>query len=134
MSKSPNKNNIHNININNHSPSKRKNKKKSSTNSLPSSSSNNNVCLNCESENTLPNTPSTVNSKKENRKSQISKIKKEYIYGKHVSFKKNYLQVILVESYKKYNLENTCEDPSGNGNVQSGNTRNNKVHCKCNIF
>ena len=90
---------------------------------------------NSDSENTLPNTPPKQNPKRDNRRrsprhNDKSKLKH---HPKHVSFKSNFLQVIQVESYKQYNSENTCDDPSYNVNNR-GSNRNGKVHCKCSIF
>ena len=80
-----------------------------------------------DSENTLPNTPPKSNSKRDTYKTSPKR------HPKHVSFKFNFLQVIPVESYKKYNSENTCDEPSYNVNNR-GNNRNGKVHCKCSTF
>ena len=92
---------------------------------------------NSDSENTLPNTPPKPTPKRDTRKRSPrhndNKSHKLKPHPKRVSFKPNFLQVIQVESYKQYNSENTCDDPSYNVNNR-GSNRNGKVHCKCSIF
>lgn len=129
------------INPNVHSSSKQNvNKNSSSTISQDKNDNNhNNYDIHSDSENTLPNTPpkEISNNKKLQRNPIYTKIKSKQL-SKHVSFEKTYLQIIEVESYKKYNLENTCEDPIVNINnsqtTRNNDTRNNKTHCKCNIY
>ena len=128
------------INPNVHSFSKQKvNKNLSSTISKDKNDNNhNNYDIHSNSENTLPNTPpkEISNNKKFQRNPIYTKIKSKQCL-KRVSFEKKYLQIIEVESYKKYNLENTCEDPMDNINnnqTRNNDTRNNKTHCKCNIY
>jgi hypothetical protein len=122
MNKYQHKNNLNNS----YTLSKRNYNKKPSTNSHHSDN---------ESDNTLPTTPTTSSSRKESKRCHKQGKYKSKRGVKRVSFKKNYLQVINVESYKKYNFENTCDEPLNDGisNVK-GSNRNNKVHCKCNIF
>lgn len=118
----------HRNNLNNsYTLSKRNYNKKSSTNSYHSDNESDN--------NTLPTTPTTSSSRKDSKRYHKQGKHNSKRGVKRVSFKKNYLQVINVESYKKYNFENTCDEPLNDGisNVK-GSNRNNKVHCKCNIF
>jgi len=49
--------------------------------------------------------------------------------AKKVTFKKN-ISIVKIESWKKYNLENTIEEQPGNENVKYKKN----VHCKCIIF
>ena len=125
MNKYQQRNNLNNNY--NHSLPKRNSKNKPSANTHHHSDN--------ESDNTLPTTPSTSSSGKESKKYHKQGTNKNKRIVKHVSFKKNYLQVIDVESYKKYNFENTCEEPvNDSGICVKENKRNNKVHCKCEIF
>ena len=129
------------INLNVHSSSKQKlNKHPSSIiSSVQNQNNHNNYDIHSDSENTLPNTPpkEISNNKKLQRNPIYTKTKSKQL-SKHVSFEKTYLQIIEVESYKKYNLENTSEDPMDNINktqtTGNNDTRNNKTHCKCNIY
>ena len=92
------------------------------------------------------------NVEKENK--MATKKSSKNIRGKKVSFlKPNFVTIIDVESYKKYNMENTCKDPfedmefSNNMNldhINNKNTRNieddgdldgkERVQCTCCIF
>ena len=64
---------------------------------------------------------------------------------KKVEFLPNFVKVIYVESYKKFNAENTCKDPFENMEIVNGhiNIKNNdddeadgktKVLCSCAIY
>ena len=64
---------------------------------------------------------------------------------KRVSFPNDFVTIIDVESYKKFNQENTCQDPYANiiNNVNDNNNSNNKkgnengkekVVCSCLVF
>ena len=76
------------------------------------------------------------------RTSKISKNMKQ----KKVNFLPNFVKVIYVESYKKFNAENTCKDPFENMEIVNGhiNIKNNndddeadgktKVLCSCTIY
>ena len=77
--------------------------------------------------------------------SDYKKKKKNKNINKKVSFPKDYLTIIDVESYKKYNEENTCKDPFENMEFVNGrlvNTKKNddepngkaKVLCSCVFF
>ena len=88
------------------------------------------------------------------KESKIAKKSSKNIRGKKVSFlKPNFVTIIDVESYKKYNEENTCKDPfedmefSNNMNldhIKKNNSRNiedeeeidgkERVQCTCFIF
>ena len=85
---------------------------------------------------------------------KIAKKSSKNLRGKKVSFlKPNFVTIIDVESYKKYNEENTCKDPfedmeySNNMNldhINKNNSRNieddeevdgkERVQCTCSIF
>ena len=75
----------------------------------------------------------------------IKKRKKNKNTNKKVSFPKDFLTIIDVESYKKYNEENTCKDPFENMEFVNGrliNTKKNddephgkaSVLCSCVFF
>ena len=77
--------------------------------------------------------------------SDYKKKKKNKNTNKKVSFPKDFLTIIDVESYKKYNEENTCKDPFENMEFVNGrliNTKKNddephgkaSVLCSCVFF
>ena len=77
--------------------------------------------------------------------SDYKKKKKNKNTNKKVSFPKDFLTIIDVESYKKYNEENTCKDPFENMEIVNGrlvNTKKNEdesngkasVLCSCVFF
>ena len=77
--------------------------------------------------------------------SDYKKKKKNKNINKKVSFPKDFLTIIDVESYKKYNEENTCKDPFENMEFVNGrliNTQKNNdepngktsVLCSCVLF
>ena len=77
--------------------------------------------------------------------SDYKKKKKNKNANKKVSFPKDFLTIIDVESYKKYNEENTCKDPFENMEFVNGrliNTQKNNdepngktsVLCSCVLF
>ena len=77
--------------------------------------------------------------------SDYKKKKKNKNTNKKVSFPKDFLTIIDVESYKKYNEENTCKDPFENMEFVNGrliNTKKNdyephlksSVICSCVFF
>ena len=63
---------------------------------------------------------------------------KAKVTNKKVTFSEtNFLILINVESYKKYNAENTCDDPFENNKNNDKNQKNNDdvaVTCSCFIF
>ena len=76
---------------------------------------------------------------KEKEKPEISKI------GKKVSFLPNFLSIIDVESYKKFNAENTCKDPfedpeflnsiySTHIKSNGDNNKKDNAYCSCACF
>ena len=88
-----------------------------------------------------------MNSEKQNDNKFTQKISKN-VRNKNVTFlEPNFITIIDVESYKKYNEENTCKDPFediefiNNMKIDHINTNNNeiddgkeRVHCSCSIF
>ena len=87
--------------------------------------------LSCDFDSTSPNSPkkTTPTNKKicysgKNMKNSNFSPKND-LKEKKVKFKKNFLQVINVESWKKYNLDNSNSEP-----VKKGE----KIHCRCLIF
>lgn len=80
---------------------------------------------------TSPNSPkkSTPTNKKTNYSGKSTKnnnfSSKNDLKEKKVKFKKNFLQVISVESWKNYNLDNSNIEPV---------KKSEKIHCRCLIF
>ena len=88
-----------------------------------------------------------MNSENENDKIFTKKSSKN-VRSKKVTFlEPNFITIIDVESYKKYNEENTCKDPFedmefiNNMKIEHIYTNNNeiddgkeRVHCSCSIF
>lgn len=94
--------------------------------------------------NELMNNNKFVNENNDDIKNSNS-IEKNDKKIKRVSFPNNFVTIIDVESYKKFNQENTCQDPYANiiNNVNDNNNSNNKkgnengkekVVCSCLVF
>ena len=76
--------------------------------------------------------------------SNIEKVKKTNKPAKKVAFSPDLVEIIDVESYKKFNEENTCKDPFDNMEFVNGTISVNhnddeedgkaKVLCSCSIF
>ena len=76
--------------------------------------------------------------------SNIEKVKKTNKPAKKVAFSPDLVEIIDVESYKKFNEENTCKDPFDNMEFINGTISVNhnddeedgkaKVLCSCSIF
>ena len=86
---------------------------------------NDNICNDVDS--TSPNSPKKLSPK--NQKDVLSpnsiKLQEKKKQNQKVKFKKNFVQIVPVESWKKYNLEHSNSEPL---------KKDDKVHCKCLIF
>lgn len=100
-------------------------KKQGSPKNKASMLNNDNICNDVDS--TSPNSPKKLSPK--NQKEVLSpnniKLQEKKKTNQKVKFKKNFVQIVQVESWKKYNLEHCNSEPL---------KKDNKVHCKCLIF
>ena len=86
---------------------------------------NDNICTDFDS--TSPNSPKKMSPK--NKKDVLTpnsiKLQEKKKGNQKVKFKKNFVQIVPVESWKKYNLEHSNSEPF---------EKDDKVHCRCLIF